>query len=135
MLRTDRLNDRLARIPDWKAAVPALLAALALTGCAHTGSSATHGESRKAIVLFDSCAKPSYPREDLRAEHQGVVTMSFLVNEEGTVADSKVLKSTGYPAMDEAARGAIQKCRFSPALQDGRPVAQWTQVQYVWTID
>lgn len=120
---------------DWKGAIPALLAALACTGCAHTGSSAKHGESRTALVIFDSCARPEYPREDLQANHQGTVTLSFLVNAEGTAVDSKILKSSGHPSMDEAARGPILKCRFRPALQDGHPVAQWTEVRYVWTIE
>jgi TonB family protein len=116
----------------WKAATPALLAALALAGCAHT---VKHGESRHALLLFDSCAKPVYPREDLLANHQGTVKLKFLVNEEGQAVDSAITRSSGYPSMDEAARIPILKCKFKPALQDGRPVAQWTEVQYVWTIE
>jgi TonB family protein len=119
----------------WKTVVPALLAALVLTACAHTSGRAQHGDSSIALVLFDTCAKPTYPREDLVANHQGAVTLSFLVTEEGNAVDSKILKSSGYPSMDEAARGPILKCKFKPARQDGRPVTKWTNVQYVWTID
>jgi TonB family protein len=119
---------------DWIAAGFALLAALAFGGCAHTGGVAQKGESSKAVVRFDTCTKPVYPREDVLANHQGTVRLSFLVNEEGNAVDSKILQSSGYPTMDEAARGPILKCKFKPARQDGRPVAQWTEVHYVWTI-
>jgi D-alanyl-D-alanine endopeptidase (penicillin-binding protein 7) len=36
--------------------------------------------------------------------------------------------------MDEAARGALLRCRFAPALRDGQPVPTWHPVQYVWTL-
>jgi len=125
----------------WKAAVPALLAALACSGCAHTASTvqteppAKQEDSSIALAMFNTCTKPKYPPADMRADHQGTVKIDYLVNEEGKAVDSRIVQSTGYPAMDEAARIAIQKCRFKPALLDGRPVAKWTEVMYIWTLN
>jgi TonB family protein len=111
-----------------------LLAVLALgiAGCA-TATAADDAAKQRAVVRFDSCAKPNYPAADLKAGHEGTVTLAFLVETSGKVAESKVATSSGFPGLDEAARSAIAKCTFDPARQDGKPVRDWTKVQYVWT--
>jgi protein TonB len=115
-----------------KAAPAGLILALACTGCAHM---APHGETRKPVIVFESCQKPAYPRADIREEHQGTVTLAFLVNAEGTATEAKVLRSTGYPSLDMAAQAGLMTCKFKPALVDGQAVAQWANVQYVWKLD
>lgn len=110
--------------------VIALTIACIATGCA----TKPHGESRRPIADFNTCAKPVYPKADLREEHQGTVTLRFLVSAEGKVVESQVAKSSGYAGLDEAARTAIATCHFMPALKDGEPVEEWTPVQYVWTL-
>lgn len=90
--------------------------------------------TQMASADFNSCAKPQYPHDDFAAGHQGTVTLGFLVGADGTVSDSKIVKSSGFVPMDEAARAAIVKCHFSPALAGDKPVAHWTRVQYVWSL-
>jgi TonB family protein len=46
-----------------------------------------------------------------------------------------VTKSSGYPAMDEAARAAISKCAFTPATVQGKPEQTWAPIMYVWKIE
>ncbi|WP_296948823.1 M56 family metallopeptidase [uncultured Massilia sp.] len=129
---------------DWRAVVPVLGLALACAGSAHALANRHalavdgHGAVRAttpALADFRTCARPAYPQADVAAGHEGTVTLRFLVDDTGAVRTSKVARSSGFPAMDEAAHGAIDKCRFRPALEDGRPVAAWTQVQYVWTLE
>lgn len=84
-------------------------------------------------IRFDSCSRPVYPDEELKQNRQGTVTLRFLIGADGTVKDSRVVTSSGYPALDEAARVGIAKCSFHPALLEGKPVDAWTLVQYVWT--
>jgi TonB family protein len=111
----------------------ALLAAclLSVAGCATTADTKA---DQGALVDFNSCAKPEYPHADVQAGHQGTVTLSFLVGQDGKVGESKVVKSSGFATMDEAARTAIAKCSFHPAMKSGKPVKDWTKVQYVWTL-
>ena len=153
MARIRRLLRPGEQLVDWTAALPVLGLALACALGAHalkpapasTSVSAAapagvrpgtlHGLSRGPVADFSTCAKPEYPHADLRAGHQGTTTLAFLVEADGRVADSKVSRSSGYATMDEASRAAIAECRFRPATVDGRAVAQWAKVQYVWTLE
>jgi protein TonB len=44
--------------------------------------------------------KVEYPKSSLMNEEQGVTSMSFLVNPDGSVADSKLEKSSGFKGLD-----------------------------------
>jgi D-alanyl-D-alanine endopeptidase (penicillin-binding protein 7) len=140
MARIRRLLRPDVQALNWKAAVPVLGLAVVCAASAHAPAGrsalapAAGGITQVAIADFSSCRKPEYPEADIAASHEGTVTVEFLINANGTVADSVVGKSSGYASMDEAARSALVKCRFRPALRKGKPVAEWTKVQYVWTL-
>jgi len=89
---------------------------------------------RDAVLDFNSCAKPVYPAEAITALREGTVTLTFLVRKDGMVGESKVMKSSGHPDLDTAARDALKVCKFVPAIKKGKPVQEWTNVQYVWTL-
>jgi protein TonB len=48
--------------------------------------------------------------------------------------DVQVLKSSGFPRLDEAAITAIRKWSFSPAVQNSQPVKSWTRVQVTFNL-
>ncbi|MFC5478944.1 M56 family metallopeptidase [Massilia suwonensis] len=139
MSRIKRLLRPETQATSWKAALPVLaMAAACIAGCAQT---ATRGAaprqealSTKPIAQFASCAKPEYTPEALAKRAEGTVTLRFLVDTDGSVADALVLKSSGDRSLDEAARVAIAKCRFTPGTAGGQPVRAWVPVQYVWSL-
>ncbi|MES2316190.1 MAG: TonB family protein [Pseudomonadota bacterium] len=88
-----------------------------------------------AVVDFNTCAKPEWPKASMRNEETGTVTLSFLINTDGKVADSKVVKSSGFRDLDKAAQAGIAKCKFKPPMVDGKPEQAWHNMQYVWTLD
>jgi protein TonB len=88
-----------------------------------------------AVADFNTCAKPEWPKASLRNEETGTVTLSFLIGTDGRVADSKVVKSSGFRDLDKAALAGIGKCRFKPGMVDGKPEQAWMQMQYVWTLE
>src|SRR5690606_38274047 len=47
--------------------------------------------------------KPAYPASERRAGHEGVVILQLYVLENGRVGEARVEKSSGFPALDEAA--------------------------------
>jgi len=141
MARIRRLLRPSAQALDWKAALPVLGLAVACAAGAHrldsldTAAAVQQGLSRTAVADFSSCAKPEYPHADLDAGHQGTTTMRFLISADGRVLDANVPRSSGHAGLDEAARTALYKCSFRPALAQGRAVASWVAVQYVWTLE
>jgi bla regulator protein BlaR1 len=137
MLRIKRLVRPDSQALNWKAAIPVLgLAAACIAGCAQLPAA----EKAPAPVIppvadFRTCAKPVWPKQSLRNENTGTVTLGFKISADGLVEDSKVKNSSGFVALDEAAREGIAKCMFRPATQAGTPVAAWMQMQYVWTLE
>ncbi len=95
---------------------------------------ATAPTTDKPLAKFNTCAKPVWPRESLRREEQGTVTLAFLIGADGKVEASKIEKSSGFPLLDEAAQQGIAKCQFSPRVVDGKPEQGWMKMQYVWTL-
>ena len=88
-----------------------------------------------AVVDFNTCAKPEYPRNSQRNEETGTVTLSFLIGLDGRVVDSKIEKSSGFKDLDKTARSALSLCKFKPGTIDGKPQQSWTKVQYVWKLE
>ena len=88
-----------------------------------------------AVADFNTCAKPEWPKASLRNEETGTVTLSFLIGTDGRVADSKIVKSSGFRDLDKAAVAGISRCKFKPGLTDGKPEQAWMQMQYVWTLE
>ena len=85
---------------------------------------------------FDSKnCKAEYPKASLMNEEQGTVSMSFLVKSDGSVADSKVDKTSGFKNLDKAAIKALSACKFKPGTKDGAPAETWTKVDYAWKLD
>src|SRR5471032_3311522 len=111
---------------------PLLAAALGLTV-----SLASHADEPRTrpVADFQSCAKPAWPKEALRKEQSGTVTLSFLIAADGSVADTKLVRSSGFPLLDEAAASGMRQCRFKPGTVDGKPVSAWHQIQYVWELE
>jgi protein TonB len=79
--------------------------------------------------------KVDYPKASLMNEEQGTTSMSFLVNTDGSVADSKLEKSSGFKNLDKAAIKGISACKFKPGSKDGAPAQTWTKIDYAWKLD
>jgi len=107
-----------------------LLAALMMTGIAGSVIAA----EVPAVFEAGKC-KAEYPKASLMNEEQGTVSMSFLVNPDGSVADSKLDKTSGFKNLDKAAIKSISACKFKPGTKDGAPAQTWTKVDYAWKLD
>ena len=139
MSRIKQLVRPETQVLSWKAALPVLaMAAACLAGCAGTASRSDALEydalTTKPVAQFSSCAKPEYPHESLARRAQGTTSLRFLIDVNGRVAEAAVAKSSGDALLDEAARVAIAKCRFTPGMAGSKPVRAWAAVQYVWSL-
>lgn len=135
MTRIKRLIRPDTQALNWKAAIPVLgLAAACLSVYANAAPDAAKAEKTYALLDFTSCVKPQYPAESMKNKNQGTVILSFLVGVDGKAKESGVTESSGFAALDEAARSAIAKCTFKPATVAGQPVEDWAKVKYVWLL-
>jgi len=67
-------------------------------------------------------ADPGYPLELMRQNVRGTVTLSAVINADGSVGEVRVLNSID-DRLDEYASNALARWRFLPALKNGSPVA------------
>jgi len=74
--------------------------------------------SRARLV---SSVPPAYPPAARRAEVEADVPLEIVVDAAGRVTSAAALGGAGF-GLDEAARAAVARYRFSPARRDGRPV-------------
>ena len=63
--------------------------------------------------------KPAYPPEAQAARVQGVVIVEAIIDADGKVADSRILRS--IPLLNDAALRAVQEWEFTPTLLNGMP--------------
>jgi protein TonB len=107
-------------------------AAVLFAGLFATGFAA----AAETPASFDpSKCKVEYPKASLMNEEQGVTSMSFQINADGSVADSKLEKSSGFKGLDKAAMKGLAACKFKPGTKDGAPAQTWTKVDYAWKLD
>ena len=64
--------------------------------------------------------KPKYPKDASFKGIEGMVVLDFVVNEDGTPSEIKILKSV--PELDKAAIEALEQYRFTPGTIDGKAV-------------
>ncbi len=57
---------------------------------------------------------PKYPARAKRMGWEGIVVLSFSVDENGNVFNIRVVRSSGYPVLDRAAVNALKQWKFAP---------------------
>ena len=71
-------------------------------------------------LAYARASAPPYPGAELRAGHQGTVTLRVLVDVDGRPLQVDVESGSGYRRLDEAARRhVLRNWTFQPAMRDG----------------
>lgn len=123
-------------LPAPTPAAPANTAARAAApSAAASSNSVSANTSTQATLVGGSCAKPEYPLASRRMEEEGTVTLRFRVEATGQVSQSDVQQSSGFRRLDEAARLALSRCHFTPALVQGQATASWASIRYTWRLE
>ncbi|KAA3662933.1 MAG: energy transducer TonB [Calditrichaeota bacterium] len=102
-------------------------------------------ESAQIFVAFDTAPAPiggfaaiqkklKYPDIARKAGIEGRVIVNVLVGTDGTVKDTKILKSLGHTGCDEAAIAAIKAVRWTPAKQRDRAVQVWVGIPVIFKL-
>jgi TonB family protein len=72
-------------------------------------------------------SQPMYPPASLRLGEHGTVVLKLLVLEDGSVADSRIDESSGYPDLDYAALYETYRWHLDPGTVEGVPTRMWGQ--------
>lgn len=81
--------------------------------------------------------QPEYPSTSVRLEEEGAVVLKFMVKPDGRVDGDTITveESSGFERLDKAAIAEARKAwRFTPATEDGKPVASWHHFRVVFEL-
>ena len=65
-----------------------------------------------------------YPKRALKLNHQGTVLLEVIIDRKGSLLSSKVIQSSGYSSLDDAAISAVERTAPFPELPSGIDGAQ-----------
>jgi protein TonB len=65
---------------------------------------------------------PGYPPVSRRMGEEGTVDFRVTVNTDGRAEKVDIIKSSGYPRLDEAARAAVKRAVFKPYIENGKAI-------------
>ena len=86
---------------------------------------------RKARIL--ARAEPQYTDEARTNMVTGTVVLRAVFSTNGQVTNIRVVNGLPY-GLTEKAVDAARLIRFSPAMKDGRPVSQYIQIEYNFSL-
>lgn len=80
---------------------------------------------------------PEYPKESLAKNEAGVTRLKVLMAADGRVGKVDILKSSGWPNLDNALKGKLLagECKGQIVKFKGVPQATASTVEYVWKLD
>jgi protein TonB len=84
------------------------------------------GSVRPPIAIYTP--DPEFSEEARKAKFSGNVVVSLIVGADGSPRNVHVLRGVGM-GLDEKAVAAVQQYKFKPALQNGKPVAVYLNVE------
>jgi protein TonB len=87
------------------------------------------------IDRSQSCPPPQYPREAEDAGATGVTHLQFVIDADGHVAESRIIKSSGHASLDQAALRALSRCKFNPGMANGQRQRASLSLTYRWQLD
>ena len=79
--------------------------------------------------------KPAYPPLSKRLGEQGKVVHSVLIGVDGTPVSAKLVQSSGFPRLDEAAYAAVMRWRYVPGKRNGVVEAMSFNVPINWVLE
>ncbi len=88
----------------------------------------------RAVALLERPAV-SYPPEAYRAREEGRVLVDVAVDAAGNVTNATIVERSGSRILDRAALEQVREWKFSPALDNGKPVASSIEVPVAYSLD
>ena len=85
-------------------------------------------------AILEPKARPQYPPLAYQNKIEGQVVVGILVNTDGKVMDTKVVKSSNE-IFNEEAVAAVKKWNFKPAILNKKPVRFWYHAPIIFKLE
>lgn len=124
--------------PEVHIATPAPASSSAITATATPPPPApARAEPVRVLPRLDPSRsrQPEYPLAARRLGREGSLVLQVLVDVDGKVIDAKLVQSSGFDPLDQAALADVkQDYRFVPGTVDGKPQQMWRTIKFVWKL-
>ena len=77
---------------------------------------------------------PEYPEQSRRRRHEGTVTLLVDIGSDGFVQNIEIQETSGCSLLDRAAKKAVTKWRFTPAIAGGQKVESQVLVPVLYKL-
>ena len=83
---------------------------------------------REAKPRYRDNPPPLYPILARKRGYQGTVVLDVFIDKNGRVADMKIFSSSGYSALDKAARATVEDWLFEPGMEGEKKIEMWVKI-------
>jgi protein TonB len=84
---------------------------------------------------FAKQAEHIYPSEAARRHQQGMVILMLYINGSGALDKIEIVKSSGFPLLDEGAIREMKLSKFQPAMDDAIPIRSRAQASVTYRLE
>lgn len=78
---------------------------------------------------------PVYPPAAVKKGLAGTVVLLLNIDEEGRLAESEIISSSGHKLLDKAALRAAEKCTFMPGKKGGKAVSGSVKAKIIFELE
>ncbi|PCG15919.1 MULTISPECIES: energy transducer TonB [Sphingomonas] len=106
---------------------------VAATGRAPRGPSPSISKAGDELSWFSA---DDYPKESMRRDEQGTVTVRWTIGVDGRVSECHAAQSSGFPRLDAVSCGVlVKRARYYPARDaQGRPMVSTRERRITWRL-
>jgi len=111
------------------------LTALLIASAVQTSDAPHPAKRAQAIPTGPDFTERDYPASALKNREEGTVGFDIIVGVNGRISDSRIVKSSGSAALDEATCLLISRARFKSARDaDGIPTEDVISREMTWQL-
>jgi periplasmic protein TonB len=116
--------------------IPRVADPVPTTATPGTGTPGPVADVRKSAVFPTRFEKPPYPSASERLGEEGFSTVEACVTAKGAVTSTRLVATSGYARLDEAAVKWMKQLRgFKPATLNGKPIDGCITTDVEWKIE
>jgi|GEM_PF-4890363 len=93
-----------------------------------------HKSSAPPTGVFSACGRVPYPKLAIQQLWEGTTRMQVQVSPTGEITRINILKSSGYPILDDASVHTLHHCQAQATIQNGIPVSAWHVLDIRWRL-